>query len=188
MLRQLREEVHGAEGELRVGERLRDVRVRPECLKPYLHFRRGRYTRNLVYREPRFEVVVNCWDEGTASPIHDHDAQECWFSIQAGRFLLENFPLLSGGREAGPAVLGPPQVSEPVGPGHVDFRGPDDSIHRVSVLSGPGVSLHVYASPVEQCLVFDPRRQRCEWYQLSYYSVFGRPVKPLRPAELSERR
>ncbi|WP_281248054.1 cysteine dioxygenase [Stigmatella erecta] len=188
VLHQLREEVHEPEGARQVGERLRGVQVRPECLRPYLHFRRGRYTRNLIHRERRFEVVLNCWDGGTASPIHDHDEQECWFSIQAGLFQLENFPLRAGGQQPGHAVLGSPQRLGPVGPGHVDFRGPGDSIHRVSVLSGPGVSLHVYAAPVEQCLVFDPRRQRCEWHRLSYYSVFGRPVKSVPSPELSERR
>jgi cysteine dioxygenase len=171
-----------------VGERLSDVQVRPECLRPYLHFRRGRYTRNLIHRERRFELVLNCWDEGTASPIHDHGQQECWFSIQSGLFVLENFPLRAGGRKAGAAVLGLPQRLGPVGPGHVDFRGPRDSIHRVSAVSGPCVTLHVYAAPVQQCLVFDLRRQRCEWYQLSYYSVFGRPVKSSPALELPGQR
>lgn len=187
VLRQLREEVHGAGQAERVGERLSGVRLRPESLGPFLHFRRGRYTRNLVYRDPLFEVVLNCWDAGTSSPIHDHDGQECWFSIQAGSFLLEDFPLLSGGREPGPAVLGPPRERGPVGPGHVDFRGPVDPIHRVSALSGPAVTLHVYAAPVEQCLVFDVRRQRCTWRQLCYYSVFGRPVEAPGRTEMPER-
>jgi cysteine dioxygenase len=187
VLRILREEIHGAMGELKVGARLEAVRVRPESLGPFLHFRRARYTRNLVYRDSRFEVVLNCWDAGTASPIHDHGQQECWFSIQAGSFLLEDFPLLEGGREPGYALLGPPRISGPVEPGHVDHRSSEDSIHRVSALSGPAVSLHVYAAPVEQCLVFDERRQRCAWRQLCYHSIFGRALDaPLR-IELPER-
>jgi cysteine dioxygenase len=172
---------------MKVGQRLEGVRVRPESLGPFLHFRRGRYTRNLVYRDPRFEVVVNCWDAGTSSPIHDHSEQECWFSIQAGTFLLEDYPLLAGGREPGYALLGTPRLSESVGPGHVDYRGPLDSIHRVSALQGPAVTLHVYAAPVEQCLVFDVRRQRCATRHLSYHSVFGRPVESRPTVELPGR-
>ncbi|KFE68560.1 cysteine dioxygenase [Hyalangium minutum] len=187
VLRCLREEVHGACGAVKVGQRLEGVLVRPESLGPYLHFRRGRYTRNLVYRDPRFEVVLNCWDAGISSPIHDHAEQECWFSIQAGTFLLEDYPLLAGGREPGYALLGKPRPSEAVGPGHVDYRGPLDSIHRVTALQGPAVTLHVYASPVEQCLVFDVRRQRCATRQLCYHSVFGRPVEARPSAELPGR-
>jgi cysteine dioxygenase len=177
VLRCLREEVHGACGAMKVGRRLEGVRVHPESLGPFLHFKRGRYTRNLVYRDARFEVVVNCWDSGVASPIHDHSDQECWFSIQAGTFQLEDYPLLAGGREPGYALLGAPRISESVGPGHVDYRGRLDSIHRVCALEGPAVTLHVYASPVEQCLVFDARRKRCAPRKLCYHSVFGRPVE-----------
>jgi cysteine dioxygenase len=53
VLRYLREEVHGAEGTLKVGRRLEGVRVRSESLGPFLHFKRGRYTRNLsVFGRP----------------------------------------------------------------------------------------------------------------------------------------
>ncbi len=178
VLQCLRDEVHGASSAMRVGRRLQGVSVRPESLGPFLHFKRGSYTRNLVYRDVRFEVVLNCWDSGVSSPIHDHSEQECWFSIQAGTFQLEDYPLLAGGHAPGYALLGPPRVSEQVGPGHVDYRGPLDSIHRVTAMQGPAVTLHVYASPVQQCLVFDIRRQRCTPRQLSYHSVFGRPVEP----------
>lgn len=187
VLRYLREEVHEADGALKVGRRLEGVRVRAESLEPFLHFKRRRYTRNLVYRDARFEVVLNCWDTGTSSPIHDHGRQECWFSVQAGSFLLEDYPLLEGGQQPGYALLGPPRLSEGVGPGHVDYRGPLDSIHRVTALRGPAVTLHVYASPVTQCLVFDVRRQRCAWRQLSYHSIFGRPVEARPGGELAGR-
>jgi cysteine dioxygenase len=159
-----------------VGRRLEGVHIRPASLQPFLHFQRGRYTRNLVYRDLRFEVVLNCWDSGASSPVHDHSEQECWFSVQAGTFQLEDYPLLAGGREPGYALLGAPRISGPVRPGYVDYRGPRDSIHRVTAVEGPAVTLHVYAAPVEQCLVFDVRAERCAWRRLCYHSVFGRPV------------
>lgn len=172
---------------MEVGRRLEGVRIRPASLDPFLHFKHGRYTRNLVYRDPRFEVVVNCWDSGVSSPIHDHSDQECWFSIQAGTFQLEDYPLLAGGKEPGYALLGAPRIAESVGPGHVDYRGRLDSIHRVCVLEGPAVSLHVYAAPVEECLVFDVRRQRCTPRRLCYHSVFGRPVDTRAPNQVPDR-
>ncbi|WP_235685917.1 MULTISPECIES: cysteine dioxygenase family protein [Corallococcus] len=158
---------------------LAGLRVAPSSLRPYLHFLPGRYTRNLVHRDEGLEIIVNCWSAGVASPIHDHDGQECWFSIQRGEFLLENYPLLEGGTEPGRARLGPPSRVGPVGAGHVDFRDPSASIHRVSVSgAAPGVTLHVYTGPVANCLVFDPRRHRCASHTLRYHSVFGRLVRP----------
>ena len=177
----LREEAGGPSGLQGVGERLGGLVVEPSSLQPYLHFCRGRYTRNLVYRDARLEVLLNCWEEGAASPIHDHDGQECWFSIQSGTFLLENYALVSGGLEPGPARLGPPVVVGPVGPGHVDFRCPEAPIHRVINQRGPAISLHVYAGPVERCLVFDPKRQRCTLQQMRYHSIFGRPLTHSEP-------
>jgi cysteine dioxygenase len=178
VVRLLREEVQGRpSGRVDMGERLGGVHIDPASLRPYLHFARGRYTRNLVYRDARMEVILNCWDADVASPIHDHDGQECWFSIQSGRFLLENYPLLSGGHEPGPARLGGSQVVGPVGPGHVDFRDLEAPIHRVVSHGMPGITLHVYAGPVERCLVYDPHRHRCALHEMRYHSIFGRPVR-----------
>jgi cysteine dioxygenase len=162
-----------------VGASLAGLQVEPASLRPYLHFLPGRYTRNLVHRDEAMEIIVNCWSPGTVSPIHDHDGQECWFSIQRGRFLLENYALLEGGTSPGLARLGAPERVGPVGAGHVDFRDPGASIHRVNATAGePGVTLHVYAGPVASCLVFDPRRHRCAAHALRYHSIFGRTVRP----------
>lgn len=173
VVRRLREEVPEGSGPAWLG----GVRLEAASLRPYLHFARGRYTRNLVYRDARMEVLVLCWDTGSASPIHDHGGQRCWLRVLTGVMLLEDFPLLSGGREPGPARLGPPRSRGPVGEGAVDFRGPEDSIHRVRVLQGPAVTLHVYVAPVEECLIFDTRRHVCFARRLGYHSVFGGRVR-----------
>ncbi|RKH42386.1 cysteine dioxygenase [Corallococcus sicarius] len=175
MLRARRTSSGGLEG---VDTALAGFQVDQASLKPYLHFLPGRYTRNLVHRDEGMEIIVNCWSPGVSSPIHDHDGQECWFSVQRGQFLLENYPLLEGGKAPGVARLGPPERVGPVGAGHVDFRDSGASIHRVCSTSAPGVTLHVYAGPVANCLVFDPRRNRCATHALRYHSIFGRPVRP----------
>src|SRR5687768_734880 len=65
------------------------VSVEPATLERYLHFASGRYTRNLIHRDDRFELLALCWDEGTFSPIHNHSGQDCWFLVQEGQFCLE---------------------------------------------------------------------------------------------------
>ncbi|RKG88003.1 cysteine dioxygenase [Corallococcus terminator] len=175
MLRARRSSPGGLAG---VDASMAGLRLEPSSLKPYLHFLPGRYTRNLVHRDEGLEIIVNCWSPGVSSPIHDHDGQECWFSIQRGQFLLENYPLLAGGTGPGMARLGAPERVGPVGAGHVDFRDTGAPIHRVCSTSAPGVTLHVYAGPVASCLVFDPRRSRCAAHSLRYHSIFGRPVRP----------
>jgi len=180
LVTQLRERLHAlpAGQDPDLNEALAGVRVDVAQLRPYLHLRHGRYTRNLVYRDPSFELILNCWDAGAVSPVHNHDGQECWFSIQAGTFLLENFPLLCGGRVPGLAQLGAPQRLGPVGVGHVDHRSPAEPVHRVRALQGPAVSLHVYARPIDSCLVYDVERGRCQLRVMRYDSIFGRVVGP----------
>ncbi len=173
VVRRLREEDSGGSGPTWLG----GVRLEAESLRPYLHFLPRRYTRNLVYRDARVEVMLVCWDTGSASPIHDHGGQRCWLRVLSGVMLMEDFPLLSGGHAPGPARLGPPRTRGPVGEGAVDFRGPEDSVHRVSVLEGPAVTLHVYAAPVEECLIFDTHRHRCVARRLEYHSIFGARVR-----------
>ena len=147
-------------------------------LEPYLHFVKGRYTRNLIFRNDTFEMLALCWDEGTYSPIHNHSGQDCWFLVQEGQFCLEGYRILEGGTCAGVASLEHVDSQHRVPLGAVDHRGPENDIHRVTVSKGNprAVSLHVYAKPFDDCLVYDLKKQRCQRQPLKYFSVDGRPV------------
>src|SRR5688500_7824372 len=88
-----------------VADRLEGVTVSASSLAPFLHFVKGRYTRNLIYRDDaHFEMLALCWDEDTYSPIHDHAGQDCWFLVHEGQFCVEGYKLLEGGTCAGGAV------------------------------------------------------------------------------------
>src|SRR5690349_21128712 len=76
---------------------LRGVEVDAGSLAPYLHFRPGRYTRNLVYRDRHFELMVLCWTAGSRTAVHDHAGQECFVQVLEGAFEQEEFQLLRGG-------------------------------------------------------------------------------------------
>jgi len=154
-----------------LAERMARWQVRPESMTAHLHFVPGRYTRNLVFRNDAFELVLNCWSPGALSPVHEHAGQDCWVSVQAGAFDFENYPLLAGGRAPGVAQLGRPVRSLGAGVGFVDYRSTEESVHRVASAGGRAVSLHLYAKPIDQCLVFDPSRQRCMLRSLRYDTV-----------------
>lgn len=174
LLDALRAETGGPEA---LVERLVGVRLVPESLGPYLHFRRGCYTRNLVFRDARFELLLNCWDAGCASPVHDHGSSLCGLSIQAGTFELEDYRLLEGGKAPGVARLDAPRRVDDVRPGYLDVRNPETSVHRVRAVKGPAVSLHLYATPIDRCLVYDLGKHRSLERVLHYDSVFGRAVR-----------
>ncbi len=137
-----------------------------------LRFERGRYTRTLVYRDARFELLLLAWDAQSRSPIHDHAGQRCWFISLAGRFALDDYRLVSGGRRSGTASLAH-TASRTLGPGELDARQADSELHRVGVADGcvAAVSLHVYAAPISSCLVFDERSGRCRRRTLGYDAI-----------------
>jgi cysteine dioxygenase len=111
------------------------------CLSslPALPWRRSGYTRNLVWRQECFELLILCWSAGARTPIHDHDGQECWVRPLAGTFDLEDFDeelrLLE--RRHGVRSL--------------DHR--PGQIHRVTAPEA-ALSLHLYALPVDSCRIF----------------------------------
>jgi len=75
----------------RVYRDLRQYRVSPESLAPYLFFARSHYTRNLIYKSPLFELLAICWEVGQVSRIHNHRDQNCWMVVSIGRLRVRNF-------------------------------------------------------------------------------------------------
>lgn len=154
------------------------VAVETSTLEPFLHFVPGRYTRNLIHRDGVFEMLALCWDEGTCSPVHNHSGQDCWFLVQEGQFCLEGYEIVEGGLEPGVARLEHVSSMHRVSIGALDHRGPLKDIHRVTVSRGNprAVSIHVYAKPFDDCLVYDLKHERCARQPLKYHSIGGRPV------------
>jgi cysteine dioxygenase len=129
-------------------------------LAPYLNFVPGRYTRNAIYRDTSFELLVLCWSPGSRSLIHDHGGSRCFVSVQRGSLTVENYTLLENGRAPGHARLSRTDT-QTMSWGTVDVRTADRDVHRVGARGGPAVSLHLYAKPLDTCLLFDVTQQTC---------------------------
>jgi NitT/TauT family transport system ATP-binding protein len=141
-----------------------------ESVHPYVRVRRGAYARTLVHRDAQVEVLVLAWSAGAASPIHGHDGQACWLVPVWGQLLVQGYRALSGGQQAGPARLVPEGGPQRLGPGRLDLRHPEADWHQVR--TAPGVALavavHIYARPIDTCLVYDAQRGRCARRCLAY--------------------
>lgn len=163
-----------------------------DSLAPYLHPSSERYTRNLVYRNDLFEVMVLCWDVGQKTPIHNHDNQLGWLSIQKGMLSLQNYRRTScihGGPGKDPAHCkagfpSPVELEEVSriaisGVGAVTTTDRDDTIHEIANIKAfqePAVSVHVYSRPLDSCVVFDPETRTCQRVQLLFHSEYGKQV------------
>ena len=62
-----------------------------ESLDPYCHFLDNGYTRNLIHKDERVEVLALCWQPGNVSSIHNHRDQQCWMLVAEGKLENQNY-------------------------------------------------------------------------------------------------
>jgi cysteine dioxygenase len=142
--------------------------------------RAGGYTRTCAFRNADFELLLLNWAPGAASLIHDHGGQHCWMYVVDGKLDVEDFVRLDPGDVPGYARV-EWRDSRRLEAGAMDLRSGRFDLHRVSAASGTGaVSLHVYAGPLEQFLVYDEAERRCETARGVYDDVLTLAEEPAR--------
>lgn len=135
---------------------VREHRVWPETLQPYLFFSKGNYTRNLIFKNDVFEAMTICWDVGQASRIHNHRGQNCWMAVPVGRLRVQNFRVEQRDAAKGTCQLVPTEALD-MDPEHPAAVNPIEPIHQVLNLAEFGqraVSIHVYSKPFDSCEVY----------------------------------
>ena len=165
------------------------VRLSADELKPYTFWRDSFYTRNLIYRDALFEVMVICWSAGQRTTIHTHNGSLGWMAVAQGEMAVHNYNYVSCNAPQNQEVLGMDCLA---GATHIelDRDGTDvcnedsptacvdkhHTIHQIENVDKTKVgcvSLHVYAPPIDSCVGFDLEKQKCFRKTLSYYSRFG---------------
>jgi cysteine dioxygenase len=136
--------------------------------KRFVRFDPAIYTRNLVARNERFEMLVLCWNAGQESPIHDHAGQHCFMAVLDGRIEELQYAFPAAG-----AVGRLEQTARRVfEPGQVAYIHDRIALHRVRPHGGaPAVSLHLYARPIDVCQVYDEESGAMLSKQLIYHSA-----------------
>jgi cysteine dioxygenase len=140
--------------------------------------RPGDFTRTCAYRDDRFEVALLNWAPGAVSPIHDHGDQHCWMLVLEGSLEVDDYIRLDAGDVPGRAnvrATGSRQLRK----GSLDLRSGRFDLHRVAASQGPAISLHVYAGPLHEYLVYDEPSQRCSKARGIYDAVLSVYSEPL---------
>lgn len=140
----------------------------------FARFRDETYSRNLVHRDRDYELLLLCWGEGHTSAIHNHAQQSCWMAVLEGDLEEVHYrePALSDA-PGSPLVVGRTQR---LTAGQVAFIEDGIALHLIRPAAGSsGVSLHLYAKPIDQCRIYCPDTGRCEEIEMGYHSVRGEP-------------
>lgn len=126
------------------------LKIPHDEIRPYIRFSESGYTRNLIVKEPGFEILVLCWQDGQRSPIHDHGGSCGIDLVYQGVMAEDTFKLTPSGYLR-------PSESRDLRPGEASVAGADD-IHQMSNLQGGGKSLitiHFYIPPLGDMRVFN---------------------------------
>lgn len=130
------------------------LQLSDELLRQHIAFSDRTYTRKLVCRTPRFELLVLSWQPGQASTIHDHADSLNVTYVYEGTLTSREFTQTSEGIQQ----LRELQVKQGTGVA-VDRY----AIHQLANTSAdPVVTLHVYALPLQEIQVYCPDSDRVQ--------------------------
>ena len=155
---------------------LSDHPVDEATLDRFLFWSERFYTRNLIYKDERFEVMALCWDKGQVSRVHDHSDQKCWMSMVRGRLKGQNFGIVAADFENGSCRL--EETSDFIltdsDAAKVELEEPIHQILNLEEFGGRAISLHIYSKPFDRCLSFCRKTDTVKEVRLQYTSIDGK--------------
>jgi cysteine dioxygenase len=147
-----------------------------DSITKYLFWSDKFYTRNLIYKDARFELMAICWEKGQVSKIHNHAEQMCWMTVPVGKLRGQNFAVCemdaSNGfcrlRETDQFDLSDCLTAK------VELEEPIHQILNLSEFDGRAVSIHIYSKPFDRCLSYCRETDRFAEVPLYYTSIGGK--------------
>lgn len=102
-----------------------------------LVFDEKNYTRNLVYKNDKFQLVLMCWPKNYESSIHDHNGSECFFKILKGVMLEKKYQISGNNLN----LTDDKVINEST----TSFLEKNDDIHQVkNIHNNFTITLHLY--------------------------------------------
>lgn len=173
-LKAIPEESFGIESVDRV---LTRVDLELESLVPFTHTREGAYTRNLIYRDSLFEVLLLCWAPGQETPVHNHRGQLGWMVVTQGKLTVVNYKRLRCSHECHKAERFSEMVADRIltaSEGFLCHVREGETVHQIrNEGPEPATSLHIYSRPIDSCVIYDVVNKTCRDKTLKNFTVFG---------------
>jgi len=149
--------------------------VEVESITKYLHWSSNFYTRNLIYKDERFEMMTICWEKGQVSRVHDHSDQKCWMTVPIGRLRGQNFAIAEKDESRGFCRLIETdsfELSDCLA-AKVELEEPVHQILNLPEFDERAVSVHIYSKPYDTCFSYCLDTHTFKEVPLFYTSVGG---------------
>lgn len=150
--------------------------VEVESITKYLFWSPTFYTRNLIYKDDRFEMMAICWEKGQISRVHNHSDQRCWMTVPVGRLLGQNFAVAEIDESRGYCKLVETDTFELAGclAAKVELEEPVHQILNLAEYGERAVSVHIYSKPYDRCLSYCRDTDTFKEVQTFYTSIDGK--------------
>jgi len=147
-----------------------------DSITRYFHWRSEWYTRNLIYRDERFEMMAICWESGQQSVVHNHANQNCWMTVPVGKLLGQNFAVVDIDEPKGYCKLVETDTFELSDclAAKVELEQPIHQILNLAEYGRRAVSVHSYSKPIERCLAYCRETDTFKEVELRYTSIEGK--------------
>ncbi len=155
---------------------LRENPVDVGSIEKYLHWSEKFYTRNLIYKDARFELMAICWNNGQVSRIHNHADQMCWMTVPVGKLRGQNFRAIELDAAKNFCKLAESDcfdLSDCL-TAKVELEEPIHQILNLPEFGTRAVSIHIYSKPFDRCLCYCHETDKFSEVSLSYTSVGGK--------------
>ena len=155
---------------------LSDSPVDVDSISPYFFWSRNFYTRNLIHKNDRFELMAVCWEPGQVSRIHNHSEQKCWMTVPVGRLRGQNFAVAEMDESRRHCRLVETESFELSDclTAKVELEEPIHQVLNLDEYNARAVSVHIYSKPFDRCLSYCRYTDTFKEVPLYYTSVDGR--------------
>jgi len=161
-----------------VYQHLGDNPIDVDSISKYFFWRPDFYTRNLIYKDNRFELMAVCWETGQASVVHNHADQKCWMTVPVGRLRGQNFAVTDLDEAKNYCKLTEADTFELSDclAAKVELEQPIHQILNLPEYGARAVSIHIYSKPFNRCLAYSRETDTYKEVELCYYSIGGKPI------------
>ncbi|MEQ1604810.1 MAG: cysteine dioxygenase family protein [Pyrinomonadaceae bacterium] len=155
---------------------LGETPVEVDSITKYFHWSPNFYTRNLIHKNDRFEVMAICWEKGQVSRIHNHWDQKCWMMVPVGRLQGQNFAVEEIDETRGHCRLVETDAFELKDclAAKVELEEPIHQVLNLPEFDERAVSIHIYSKPYDRCLSYCRDTDTFKEVSLFYTSIDGR--------------
>lgn len=155
---------------------LGETPVDVDSISKYFHWSDNFYTRNLIHKNDRFEVMAICWEKGQVSRIHNHWDQKCWMMVPIGRLQGQNFAVEEIDETRGHCKLIETDAFELKDclAAKVELEEPIHQVLNLPEFDERAVSIHIYSKPYDRCLSYCRDTDTFKEVTLFYTSIDGK--------------